>query len=336
MERPGKRVVAALVGSALLLAAGCSSGDDPDKIQTIDKATAAESPPLTTTPAGDVAALPFAVTSTTIDPITQTLIVTGDDGNRIELLGTDPAAPPREVSTEHPVRQVTPVGDGTALLAMNGQVGRLDLRTAEVTSTPVDGDVLTVSQLEDGRILAGTDNGTIDVVDPETSDTRTVTGLASVDALAVVGDTVTALDRKQTSVTDIDIDGESLGAALRAGEGAHSLATDSFGRILVTDTPGDELLVYTTDSLTLRQRFPVGPAPVGVAFDETTGTVWVTLSGTNEVVGFELSSGVGVETARFPTVRQPNSIAVDSGTGVVFVGSAAGEGLQRIPTRTAP
>jgi hypothetical protein len=59
--------------------------------------------------------------------------------------------------------------------------------------------------------------------------------------------------------------------------------------------------------------------------------VWVSTPGNNEVVGYTLDTGIPVESGRFSTVRQPDSIAVDSDTGDLYVGSASGDGLQRIP-----
>ncbi len=85
----------------------------------------------------------------------------------------------------------------------------------------------------------------------------------------------------------------------------------------------------------MHQRYPpVGESPYAVAYDEAADRVWVTLTATNEVVGFDLSSGIPpVETGRFKTVRQPNSLAVDSSNGNLIVGSATGDGLQVIPSR---
>ncbi len=59
--------------------------------------------------------------------------------------------------------------------------------------------------------------------------------------------------------------------ALRAGEGATTMAADPAGRVLVADTRGDELLVFGTDPLILRQRYPVPDAPYGLAGSSTTG-----------------------------------------------------------------
>jgi DNA-binding beta-propeller fold protein YncE len=152
-----------------------------------------------------------------------------------------------------------------------------------------------------------------------------------VDALALTKGDLSALDRRQTSLTDIELDDSSLGMALRAGEGATQLTTDEYGRILVTDTTGDELLVFTTDPLMMRQRYPIADAPYGVAYDDRTDLVWVTVTGTNKVIGYDISTGIPVEKVRYDTVRQPNSVTVDTAGGALLVGSATGDGLQRIP-----
>ncbi|AOW92728.1 hypothetical protein BFN03_08535 [Rhodococcus sp. WMMA185] len=335
MAGRGMRTVATSIGLAFLLVTGCSSNSDEDVAVTIEPASAAQSPPQNTVPAGTVHPVGAPIASTTFDAETRTAVVMPDSDNQILLFsGDDLAAPTRAIPVDQSVTQVSIAPGGVALLAMNNQVGRLDLRTGELTFIPADGDVRSVAQLPDGRIATGLSDGKIHIEDPETNRTQVIDGLTSVDELAVVGDTLTALDRGQTSITAIDVPDSSLGLALRAGEGATQLTTDHFGRILVTDTRGDELLVYTTDALILRQRFPTGPAPYGVAYDDRSDTAWVTLTGDNEVVGFDLSSGVGVETARYSTVRQPNSIAVDTVNGDLLIGSATGDGLQQIPTRS--
>jgi hypothetical protein len=58
--------------------------------------------------------------------------------------------------------------------------------------------------------------------------------------------------------------------------------------------------------------------------------VWITLTERNEVVGFDVAGGEPVEKHRFATVRQPDSVAVDPGSGRVFVASGDGRGMQVI------
>ncbi|MEV0946785.1 hypothetical protein [Rhodococcus sp. NPDC049939] len=335
MAGPGARAVATCIGLAFLLVAGCSSSSDEDAPVTIEPASAAQSPPQNAVPDGIVHPVDQPIDSITFDPETQTAVVLENAENRILLLrGDDLTAPARTIDLDGAVAQVSSAAGGVALLAMNKQVGRLNLSTGELSFVPADGDVRSVAQLPDGRIAMGLGNGEIHIEDTVTGESQVIDGLTSVDGLAVVGDTLTALDRSQTSVTEVDMADSSLGLALRAGEGATQLTTDHYGRILVTDTKGNELLAYTTDDLMLRQRFPAGPSPYAVAYDDQSDRAWVTLTGTNEVVGFDLSSGVGVETARYSTVRQPNSVAVDTVNGDLLIGSATGDGLQQIPTRS--
>ncbi|MCV4640031.1 hypothetical protein OFB62_32520, partial [Escherichia coli] len=67
---------------------------------------------------------------------------------------------------------------------------------------------------------------------------------ARVDALVAQGNTTVVLDRGQTSVTALTENGDQQAQALRAGEGATTMAADPVGRVLVADTRGEGLLVF--------------------------------------------------------------------------------------------
>ena len=84
------------------------------------------------------------------------------------------------------------------------------------------------------------------------------------------------------------------------------------------------------DPLLLRQRYPVPGSPYGLAYDAQRDLAWITLTARNEVVGLDVAGGEPVERYRFPTVQQPDSVAVDPPSGRVFVGSASGAGMQVI------
>lgn len=337
MPGPAVRTATALTGAVLLLVTGCSS-DGSEKIQTIDAATAAVSPAVATDPAGVVVSLPGAVSATVFDPASDTVAMLTPDARTLLILPAAVTGGAPDARTDVPLRSVTLPGgvaslsaprDGTVAVPAGRAVVRVTLATGDTASTDVDGDVQSVALLADGAMAVGTADGSVRRIDATGAQTSRATGLASVDALAVTDDTVSALDRRQTSITEVDVADGDLDLALRAGEGATNLATDTVGRTLVTDTAGGELLSYTSAPLMLHQRFPVADAPYGVAVDDRSGMVWVTLTGTNEVVGYDLSTGIPVERHRFPTVRQPNSVAVD-GTGAVHVASATGDGVQRI------
>jgi hypothetical protein len=57
--------------------------------------------------------------------------------------------------------------------------------------------------------------------------------------------------------------------------------------------------------------------------------LWVTLTARNEVVGLDLGVDPPAFAARLPTVRQPNTVAVDSATGRLFV-TGTDEGVLQI------
>jgi len=316
---------------ALVTLAGCSSENTPDVLQTIEPATPAAAPEVGPSPAGEVRPLDLEVDALAVEPATGTFAALVDDGARVALFD-DLDAAPRLVDLPSPAATVVAGPDGTVLAPATDAVVRIDAADGGLTEVPVDGTARSVAVLSDGRWAVGTDDGRVLTVDPESGEVgSTVGGLASVDALAVTGDAVAALDRRQTSLTELDLADAHLGPALRVGEGATHLVTDPFGRVMVTDTAGDELLVYTLDTIVLRQRYPVGPAPYAVTYDETRDLVWVTLTGSNEVVGYDLSTGIPQERYRFATVRQPNSIAVDPVDDALVIASATGDGLQRIP-----
>ena len=151
---------------------------------------------------------------------------------------------------------------------------------------------------------------------------------ARVDALVTQGNTAVVLDRGQTSVTTVDASGSKAEHALRAGEGATTLAADTAGRVLVADTRGDGLLVFGTDPLMLRQRYPVRDAPYGLA--GSSRLAWVSQTRTNTVIGYDLATGIPVEKVRYPTVQQPNSLAFDEASGTLYVVSGTGAGVQVI------
>ena len=134
------------------------------------------------------------------------------------------------------------------------------------------------------------------------------------------GNTAVVLERGQTSVTAVDADG-SAQEALRAGEGATTMAADPAGRVLVADTRGEELLVFSAEPLILRQRYPVRGAPYGSRASQR--LAWVSQTATNTVIGYDLATGIPVEKVRYPTVQQPNILAYDDASGTLYVVSGS-------------
>jgi hypothetical protein len=93
----------------------------------------------------------------------------------------------------------------------------------------------------------------------------------------------------------------------------------------VADTQGDALLVFSVgDGVVLTRRYRLDGGPYGIALDRRRRRLFVTLPGRNELVEL-VAHGRPHVVRRWPTVRQPDSVAVDERTGrIVVTGRADG------------
>jgi DNA-binding beta-propeller fold protein YncE len=107
------------------------------------------------------------------------------------------------------------------------------------------------------------------------------------------------------SVGEVDV---GIGPTHLVGGGA---------RFFVVDTRGDSLLEVRTSPPRVHRRTHLAGTPYGIALDRERRRLWVTLTATNRVA--ELTDRRLLRT--FPSVRQPNSVAVDPASGRVFVAS---------------
>ncbi|WP_197374919.1 YncE family protein [Mycolicibacterium baixiangningiae] len=149
--------------------------------------------------------------------------------------------------------------------------------------------------------------------------------------LAPVGNAMGLLDVRKNDLTVYDTDALTIIGATPAGEGPTHQVADRHGRLIVTDTRGDAVRVFTP----LPEPREVGVVaqpggPYGITYDPTRDRVWVTSSGTNEVVGYDMAEPTPREVARFPTVQNPYTVAVDPPTGRLFVAGLTGGVVQII------
>lgn len=113
-----------------------------------------------------------------------------------------------------------------------------------------------------------------------------------------------------------------------AGLGPTHVVRDDEGRLYITDTRGDAVVVFETQPrLRFVGRLKLPGSPYGIAVDRERGRVWVTLTARNEVV--ELAAADQPEVLRtFSTVRQPNTLAVTPGSSRLFIASRTDGTLQ--------
>ncbi|MGP4054299.1 YncE family protein [Mycobacterium sp. 4D054] len=336
INSPGHLVRLGIAALALTLVTGCSSNPVDAPPPTIEPARAADSPPVTTAPQGQVSPLAADALTAAFDAATGSLLVlsAGSDGATLTVVGRSGAQTP--VTLAGPATAVTTDGEGRAFLSTRGGYYRFDIAAGAATKVDVEGhdgvDFTAIARRSDGRLVLGSADGTVYTLASERSVGAQLKIFARVDALVTQGDTAVVLDRGQTSVTSLNVEGTKSEHALRAGEGATTMAADGAGRVLVTDTRGGELLVYGLNPLILRQRYPVPGSPYGVAGSAgRNGLAWVAQTATNTVVGYDLATGIPVEKVRYRTVRQPNSVAFDDTSNTLYVVSGAGAGVQVIP-----
>jgi hypothetical protein len=318
----------------------CSTNPLEARPPTIPAAQPAVSPPAAQNPAGTVRALGGHPGAAVFDGRTHRLAVL--------CPGADPAAPaglalfdetqpsPHVIALPGAASALTADGSGAAYLATRGGYFVVDLaagRAARVGVADAAGtDFTAIARRSDGKLVLGSADGAVYTLSaPGASGTAGVENrnkiFARVDALATQGNTTAVLDRGQTSVTTLGADGHAQ-QALRAGEGATTIAADAAGRVLVADTRGGQLLVYGVDPLILRQAYPVPQAPYGLAGSRE--LTWISQTGSNVVIGYDLSTGIPVEKVRYPTVQQPDSLAYDEASGTLYVVSGSGAGVQAI------
>ena len=334
---------------ATSLLAGCSSKLTDPGPATIEPAGAATSPPPDRPPAGDVLALTGQPTAALFDPTTSSLAVftPGADPQApgtLTIIG--PAGAARPVALPAGTTAIAGDGKGAVYATTRGGFVTVDLATGGLAATTIDGhdatDFTAVARRVDGRLLVGSAAGAVYVLADQTSSGQTgsdqtgsnqtrvtaeTTIFSRVDAIVTEGETAVVLDRAQTSVTALNQQG-AVQQALRAGLGATTIAADPAGRVLVTDTRGGQLLVFSVDPLIQRQGYPIGESPYAIASSNT--LVWVSQTAINSVAGYDLGTGIPVEKVRYPTVRQPNSLAFDEVSGTLYVVSGSGDGIQVI------
>lgn len=314
-----------------LVVAGCGTVGGTAAQRAVPPVGPASAPPGGPAPAGTVLPLGAPASEVAFDPQSRTVAVALVGPPRLLLQTLDSTAPPRLVPLPGPAADLqlaaaggpflVPVSAPGCLIEVplsNGTPTRIDLAgsprgAAAVGSTTVVALGDRLAALEGTRLR------------------KSIPGF--VDAARVLPEGsagVWVLDRGRTAVSVVDLSSGAISPELRAGNGSANAVADRFGRMLVTDTRDGELLAFAGNPPVLRQRFPLPGAPYGLAYDAQRNLAWVTLTARDEVVGLSLTGGEPVIIHRFPTVHQPDAVAVDPVSGRVLVGSASGAGLQVI------
>ena len=150
--------------------------------------------------------------------------------------------------------------------------------------------------------------------------------------VAASGEYVVVVGVRGREIEAYDPDGRPLGTA-PVGIGPTHVRAGPAGLFYVADTQGNAVIVFRVTGSGPRQVGRTGTepgTPYGLAVDGQRGLVYVTLTATSRLESFRIKGNGLVPAQTWPTVRQPNDVAVDAATGMVFVAGRDGSQLELI------
>ena len=324
---PHQRFAAFLL---VALLAACSAGTDEPPAGP-GAAEPADSPLTSAAPAGAVVDLEPSAEGMVFDAVTGLLAVAVRDPFRLLLVDGATGRTVRTVPLPGHARHLQLAGPGGPVLVPaedSNTLVEVELPGGSTRETPVGEYPHDAARLAGGQTLVADElGGTLSVVtDGEV--TRTIDSQTQPGGIAAVGDLAGVVDVGAFTLTTYDVPAGELRTVTDAGDGPTHVVADARGRFLVADTRGDAILVFSSAPLELEESAELPGTPYGLAYDASAQVLWVTLTRVNEVVGLSTAGDRLTEVARFPTVRQPNTVAVDPASGRVYVGSRSTGQLQ--------
>jgi DNA-binding beta-propeller fold protein YncE len=269
-----------------------------------------------------------------VDPQTHIVAVGVRDPFALTLLDATTGTVVRKVPLAGGLRHLQLAAPGGPVLVPDegsNRLLRVALPSGEITSRVVTGVVPhDATTAANGTVFVANELGRSVVAVRGDQIVHTFTDVTQPAGLAAVGDLVGLVDVRENTLTVYDAQRLQRVAELPAGAGPTHVVADKRGHLAVIDTRGGAVLLYELQPA-LRQigRVELPGTPYGVAYDPVRDRLWVTLTALNELIGLNLGADAPVLATPLPTVRQPNSIAVDSGTGRLFVTGTA-EGVLEI------
>ncbi|MHA7651430.1 YncE family protein [Mycobacterium sp. ML4] len=321
--------------SVILLVAGCGQpGSGPQSVSTegsrppdVGLPPAAEprqGPPPADPLVGRTVAVGRSPEGVVVDAQTRTLAVAVRDPDELVLLNADSGAVTGRVPLPGSVRHLQLEAPGGPVL--------VPVETA---------DVLIRVELPQGRSqpaihtgahphdAAAAANGAVFVANEHGGTVAVLRGDRIVKVFAdrvqpagtaPVGTSMGVLDVRKNDLTVYDAERLTIVGSAPAGSGPTHLVADRHGRMIAADTRGDAVRVFTPLPAPREVGFVVqAGGPYGIAYDAARDRLWVASSGTNEVVGYDMTEANPREVQRFPTVQNPYTIGVDAATGRLFV-----------------
>ncbi|MGI8696603.1 MAG: YncE family protein [Mycobacteriales bacterium] len=325
-----RRQVGAMV---LVVIAGCATGCHGSS--PLGAAEPAVAPTVGPAPVGVVRSVGIRPEGIAVDARTGIVAVTVRDPNRLLLLDDRTLARRRAIPLPGHARHLTLAAPGGPVLVPAEDADTLvqvALPRGSTRATRVGRSPHSAAAVGGGHTIVGNEvGGTLSVLRPGHV-VRTIGGLRQPGGVVAAGSLVAVVDVGSFTLTTYDLATGRRITTAKAGAGPTHAVLAAPDRLVVADTRGDELLVFDPQPLRLLSRVALPGTPYGLAADPATGTVWVTLTATNQVVGMRLTGSRLHLIVRYPTVPQPNTVAVAPGSHMVYV-AGAGRGQVQLISR---
>jgi DNA-binding beta-propeller fold protein YncE len=281
-------------------------------------------PPQTTPVPGRTVPVGAAPEGVVVDAVTRTVAVAKRNPNELVLLDADTGDIVKRVVLPGFARHLqlaapggpvlVPVESANALVRVDLPGGRAEQQILTGT-VPHD-----AAQAPNGTVFVANElGGTVAAVRGDAV-VKVFTDSVQPAGLAPVGNTMGLLDVRKNDLTTYDTDALTILGSTPAGAGPTHLVADRHGRMIATDTRGDTVRVFQPRPTPRQVGSTAQPGgPYGIAYDAARDRLWVTSSGTNEVVGYDMTEPTPREVARLATVRNPYTVGVDAQTGRLFI-----------------
>ncbi|MDG4667762.1 YncE family protein [Mycobacterium sp. 236(2023)] len=313
---------AAATTSGLLPPGVPTEGSRPDADGLPPPAEPQSAPTPASPPAGRQVSVGAAPEGIVVDAVTRTVAVAKRNPNELVLLSADTGEIVGRTPLPGVVRHLQLAAPGGPVLvpveSANALV-RVDLPSGQARRQIVTGTVPhDASEAADGTVFVANEHGGTVTVLRGDDIVKVFTDSVQPAGLAPVGDRMGLLDVRKNDLTVYDIANLTIVGSTPAGDGPTHLVADKHGRLVAADTRGDTVRVFDTTPSQLAEIDQPG-GPYGIAYDATRDRLWVASSGTNEVVGYDMSEAMPREIARIPTVQNPYTVGVDTTTGRLFI-----------------
>lgn len=338
--------IACCSGLTVTMLAGCSRSDDQEALSKAEDVSPT-SVPAAEPPSGDTRDVDLpgdGVSDLVVSGQSDSPVIAGLSGGKM-VIGTSSDwtnGKPKSVDLGKDCKDLSRAAGGGFSVACENHVLVFDGQGKKVHDLEVDGTATTAAVTSDvvSVTFAGEKKIKYFPLDGSDKDGKATVsiGEGAIQSLIVDPDPKSGsdkemsavFDKKQSSLTGVYPGEDKEGSSLRIGQGAGKIAGGQDGVVVASSTKLNSIEIFTAnDILRKHQTIHTDSVPWGVAWDANTRTVWVTSTGKNTVIGYDISSGVPVKVATMHTIPDAQSVVVD-GDGGLLIASPQSSTVQHI------